>query len=198
MPSSRSTNIERVYQLASLFSSSFKRAYPRVLTSTVSELCRSGPRPYLLYPMFSFTKTSMHSDLLVPSFSNDFYTEVGKDPTWEGKRHNKVLWRGETTGAWHAQGSGWRNTQRARLVARESTLSVFSLDRSPKLDSLLLFHSRQCSSEARVSRPLRIPFKLRLDSSFDRPHDIPHILLPRRSVLWGTCPVLHYTSRQDL
>lgn len=118
VPPSRSTNIERVHQLASLFSSSFKRAHPRVLTSTVSELCRSGPRPYLLYPMFSFTKTSMHSDLLVPSFSNDFYTEVGKDPTWEGKRQNKVLWRGETTGAWHAQGSGWRNTQRARLVSR--------------------------------------------------------------------------------
>ncbi|GAA6014928.1 hypothetical protein JCM11491_002359 [Sporobolomyces phaffii] len=77
----------------------------------------SGPRPYLLYPMFSFAKTSVHADLLVPSLSNDYYVEVGRDPTWEGKKHNKVLWRGETTGAWHAKASGWRQSQRARLVA---------------------------------------------------------------------------------
>ncbi|GAA6061952.1 hypothetical protein JCM10212_001994 [Sporobolomyces blumeae] len=77
----------------------------------------SGPRPYLLYPLFSFSKTSVHADLLVPSISNDFYADVGRDPTWEGKRHNKVLWRGETNGAWFGKGSGWKNSQRARLVA---------------------------------------------------------------------------------
>lgn len=98
-----------------------------------SSTSSGGPRPYLLYPMFSFTKTLLHSDLLVPFISNDFYVETGKDPTWEGKKHNKVLWRGETTGAWHSKGSGWRNTHRARLVAlanspstEESTLHVSS------------------------------------------------------------------------
>ncbi|GAA5893823.1 uncharacterized protein JCM6883_003648 [Sporobolomyces salmoneus] len=77
----------------------------------------SGPRPYLLYPLFSFTKTSYHSDLLVPHLSNDFYEEVGRDPTWEGKKENRVLWRGENLGSWFGKGEGWRSSQRARLVA---------------------------------------------------------------------------------
>ncbi|GAA5946845.1 hypothetical protein JCM3775_001730, partial [Rhodotorula graminis] len=77
----------------------------------------SGPRPYLLYPLFSSTKTSVHADLLLPLAAPDFYDEVGRDPVWEQKKHNKVLWRGETTGAYHSKGSGWRQSQRARLVA---------------------------------------------------------------------------------
>ncbi|GAA5982713.1 hypothetical protein JCM5350_006223 [Sporobolomyces pararoseus] len=81
----------------------------------------SGPRPYLLYPVFSSTKTSLHSDLLIPSISNDFYTPVGKDPSWEGKKHDKVYWRGENRGSWYSKGSGWRNNQRARLVTLANT-----------------------------------------------------------------------------
>ncbi|GAA5858013.1 hypothetical protein JCM1840_001002 [Sporobolomyces johnsonii] len=108
----------------------------------------SGPRPYLLYPIFSFAKTSVHADLLVPSISNDFYTEVGRDPTWEQKKHNKVLWRGENTGAWHAKGSGWKSTQRARLVAlansREGTSLVHFAD--PTSDDALRRASAPTSS----------------------------------------------------
>ncbi|GAA6051753.1 hypothetical protein JCM3770_002715 [Rhodotorula araucariae] len=77
----------------------------------------SGPRPYLLYPLFSFAKTSVHADLLLPAISSDYYTEIGRDPVWEQKKNNKVLWRGETTGSYHSKGSGWRQSQRARLVA---------------------------------------------------------------------------------
>ena len=80
---------------------------------------RAGPRPHLLYPLFSPIKTSVHSDLLFPSITNDYYTEIGRDPLWEQKKYNQVLWRGETTGAYHAKGTGWRQTQRARLVQRE-------------------------------------------------------------------------------
>ncbi|GJN90525.1 hypothetical protein Rhopal_003536-T1 [Rhodotorula paludigena] len=77
----------------------------------------TGPRPHLLYPLFSFTKTSSHADLLMPYLTSDFYAEIGRDPLWEQKQHNMVLWRGDTTGAWHSKASGWRQTQRARLVA---------------------------------------------------------------------------------
>ncbi|GAA5875922.1 hypothetical protein JCM8547_008348 [Rhodosporidiobolus lusitaniae] len=77
----------------------------------------SGPRPHLLYPLFSFSKTSVHADILVPNLNDGFYQEVGRDPVWEAKKENKVLWRGDTTGAYHARGTGWRQTQRARLVA---------------------------------------------------------------------------------
>ncbi|GAA5886154.1 hypothetical protein JCM6882_004281 [Rhodosporidiobolus microsporus] len=76
----------------------------------------TGPRPHVLYPLFSFSKTSLHSDILVPSLSNEFYLEVGRDPVWEQKKKNKVLWRGDTTGAYFARGTGWRQSQRARLV----------------------------------------------------------------------------------
>ncbi|GAA6038222.1 hypothetical protein JCM8097_005801 [Rhodosporidiobolus ruineniae] len=76
----------------------------------------TGPRPHVLYPLFSFSKTSVHADILVPNLSNEYYVEVGRDPTWEQKKKNKVLWRGDTTGAYYARGTGWRQTQRARLV----------------------------------------------------------------------------------
>ncbi|GAA5842246.1 hypothetical protein JCM11251_006757 [Rhodosporidiobolus azoricus] len=76
----------------------------------------TGPRPHVLYPLFSFSKTSLHSDILVPAVSNEYYLEVGRDPVWEQKKQNKVLWRGDTTGAYHARGTGWRQSQRARLV----------------------------------------------------------------------------------
>jgi len=51
---------------------------------------------------------------------------------WEQKKQNKVLWRGETTGAYHSKGSAWRQTQRTRLVARASLLSPrYLLDHYP-------------------------------------------------------------------
>ncbi|BGP24815.1 glycosyltransferase family 90 protein [Rhodotorula toruloides] len=103
-----------------------------------------GPRPHLPYPLFSFTKTSVHADLLVPFISNDYFIEIGRDPVWESKKHNKVLWRGDTVGAYHAKGTSWRQTQRPRLVKlaneRAGTTSLHLAD--PKAaDSLRLVNA---------------------------------------------------------
>ncbi|KAM0753173.1 hypothetical protein T439DRAFT_286654 [Meredithblackwellia eburnea MCA 4105] len=74
-----------------------------------------GPRPHLLYPLFSTTKTSMHSDILSASMDH-FSPDVVVPMMWNKKTHNKVLWRGPTTGAYFARGNGWRTSQRSRLV----------------------------------------------------------------------------------
>ncbi|BGP40488.1 Protein O-glucosyltransferase 2 [Rhodotorula kratochvilovae] len=58
----------------------------------------SGPRPGLLYPLFVSTMTSMHSDLLIPPI-DQYDRPLGRDPVWEDKKHNKLVWRGTTTGA---------------------------------------------------------------------------------------------------
>ncbi|GAA5947892.1 hypothetical protein JCM3765_007015 [Sporobolomyces pararoseus] len=108
----------------------------------------NGPRPFLLYPLFSSSKTSLHSDLLIPSISSDFYTPVGKDPLWEGKKFNKVFWRGETTGSWYSRGSGWKNNQRARLV---------TLANSQDETSSLTIHFTTDEEESIVRTPNPIP-----------------------------------------
>ncbi|GAA5864178.1 hypothetical protein JCM3774_001246 [Rhodotorula dairenensis] len=104
-----------------------------------------GPRPHLLYPLFSPMKTSVHADLLFPSITSDYYAEVGRDPLWEQKKHNRVLWRGESTGAYHAKGTGWRQTQRARLVQlanEDSGQTMFHLaDPTVAPDALRLVHA---------------------------------------------------------
>lgn len=58
----------------------------------------NGPRPGLLYPLFSFTTTDVHSDLLLPPV-DQYDTPVGLDPSWEEKTDSRVVWRGTTTGA---------------------------------------------------------------------------------------------------
>ncbi|GAA6024910.1 hypothetical protein JCM11491_005521 [Sporobolomyces phaffii] len=57
-----------------------------------------GPRPGLLYPIFSSTVTSLHSDWLIPPVDQYDY-RLGEDPEWEDKLYDKVVWRGSTTGA---------------------------------------------------------------------------------------------------
>ncbi|KAL8292384.1 hypothetical protein RQP46_000996 [Phenoliferia psychrophenolica] len=57
-----------------------------------------GPRPGLLFPLFSFTSTSLHSDILVPPLEQ-YEREVGLDPIWKEKTQNKLVWRGSTTGS---------------------------------------------------------------------------------------------------
>ena len=82
--------------------------------TNVSRAVREGPRPYLLYPVFSWFKTSMHSDLLsIPL--EQYYTEVGADPLWE-KKKDKVLWRGSSSGTFREKGTPWRSAHRDRLV----------------------------------------------------------------------------------
>merc|ERR1711939_1096234 len=57
-----------------------------------------GPRPGLLYPIFTFTTSSLHSDLLVPPLEQ-YDSPVGPDLDWDQKPLNKIVWRGTTTGA---------------------------------------------------------------------------------------------------
>ncbi|GAA5887796.1 hypothetical protein JCM6882_000754 [Rhodosporidiobolus microsporus] len=56
-----------------------------------------GPRAGLLYPLFTSTTTSMHSDLLIPPI-DQYDRRQGADPAWEDKK-DAVVWRGTTTGA---------------------------------------------------------------------------------------------------
>ncbi|GAA5967932.1 hypothetical protein JCM11641_005812 [Rhodosporidiobolus odoratus] len=57
-----------------------------------------GPRSGLLYPLFTSTTTSMHSDLLIPPI-DQYDRPQGNDPAWENKKYNMAVWRGTTTGA---------------------------------------------------------------------------------------------------
>ena len=88
----------------------------------------TGPGPELLYPLFTWAKTAMHSDILVTPLEQ-YYTKVGPDPAWEDKRHNKLLWRGSNTGAAYHRESRWRSSQRARLVLRELLPVLYRLSR---------------------------------------------------------------------
>ncbi|CEQ39606.1 SPOSA6832_01136, partial [Sporobolomyces salmonicolor] len=58
----------------------------------------SGPRPGRLFPIFSSTSSSMHSDLLIPPI-DQYDRRLGNDPEWDDKKYDKVVWRGTTTGA---------------------------------------------------------------------------------------------------
>jgi len=68
-----------------------------------------------LFPLVSFSKTPLHSDILSTPMEQ-FYNDVGQDPKWEDKKFNKVVWRGSTTGSWHGRNLLWRAGQRPRLV----------------------------------------------------------------------------------
>lgn len=77
-----------------------------------------GPRPMVLMPLFSFARSTLHSDLLCVPLEQ--YWDVppeDEDPPWEEKSHNKVVWRGSTTGVWFERETWWRSSQRMRLVA---------------------------------------------------------------------------------
>ncbi|GAA5950638.1 hypothetical protein JCM3765_000559 [Sporobolomyces pararoseus] len=73
-----------------------------------------GMRPQILRPLFSFAKTSLHSDILLTPLEQ-FRDQEPWDPKWEDKPHNKAVWRGSTTGVWFDRGTWWRSSQRVRL-----------------------------------------------------------------------------------
>lgn len=93
-----------------------------VLTSFVDGMeCRSGPRPGILYPLFVSTSTSLHSDMLISPVDQWDHT-IQNDPAWEDKEHNKVIWRGTTTGADLTIDHMRKWSQRPRLCKREAGL----------------------------------------------------------------------------
>ncbi|KAM0752099.1 hypothetical protein T439DRAFT_200763 [Meredithblackwellia eburnea MCA 4105] len=73
-----------------------------------------GPRPGLLFPLFTFTSTSLHSDILVPPLEQ-YEREVGPDPLWKDKVKEKIVWRGSTTGSDLAIPHMRKYSQRPRL-----------------------------------------------------------------------------------
>ncbi|GAA6014641.1 hypothetical protein JCM11491_000179 [Sporobolomyces phaffii] len=73
-----------------------------------------GMRPQILRPLFSFAKTSLHSDILLTPLEQ-YWDREPYDPTWEEKPYNKAVWRGSTTGVWFDRGTWWRSSQRVRL-----------------------------------------------------------------------------------
>lgn len=79
--------------------------------------CRPGPRPGLLFPLFSFTTSSLHSDLLLPPLEQ-YEVPVGPDVPWALKKHDKALWRGSTTGSDLTQPHARKCSQRVRLAKR--------------------------------------------------------------------------------
>ncbi|GAA6040182.1 hypothetical protein JCM8097_004167 [Rhodosporidiobolus ruineniae] len=68
-----------------------------------------------LVPLFTFAKTTVQADVLVTPLEQYSDTYIGYDPDWEKKEHNKLMWRGSTTGVDFEVGNDWRNSQRARL-----------------------------------------------------------------------------------
>lgn len=118
---------------------------------------RSGPRPGILYPLFVSTSTSLHSDMLISPVDQWDHT-IQTDPAWEDKEHNKVVWRGTTTGADLTIDHMRKWSQRPRLCKREAGLCVFCLHEWPALTPSSLsslpsaLHLGQCRTPVRSER----------------------------------------------
>ncbi|GJN90731.1 hypothetical protein Rhopal_003745-T1 [Rhodotorula paludigena] len=67
-----------------------------------------------LRPLFSFAKTTMHSDILLTPLEQ-YWDQEPWDPEWEKKAHSQAVWRGSTTGVWFDRGTWWRSSQRVRI-----------------------------------------------------------------------------------
>ncbi|GAA5868209.1 hypothetical protein JCM3774_000601 [Rhodotorula dairenensis] len=91
----------------------------------------SGPRPGILYPLFVSTSTSLHSDLLISPVDQWDHT-IQNDPAWEEKEHNKVIWRGTTTGADLTIDHMRKWSQRPRLCKLPFTSGSVELPFAPK------------------------------------------------------------------
>ena len=73
-----------------------------------------GAPPQVLRPVFSYAKTALHSDLLLPPLEQ-YWDYEPEDPVWDKKKHNRAVWRGSTTGVWFDRGTWWRSSQRVRM-----------------------------------------------------------------------------------
>ena len=74
-----------------------------------------GTNPGELVPLFTFAKTTVHSDILATPLEQYSSTYIGDDPDWKDKSINKLLWRGSTTGVEFAKHVKWELSQRARM-----------------------------------------------------------------------------------
>ncbi|GAA6037062.1 hypothetical protein JCM8097_005532 [Rhodosporidiobolus ruineniae] len=99
-------------------------------------ISNGGPRPGVLYPFFTWSTTSLHSELLLPPLEQ-YNWSVGPDPVWHDKQYDKVVWRGGTTGADMSSEYGRKYTQRVRLArlpfSQGRTTVPLAADDSPSL-----------------------------------------------------------------
>jgi hypothetical protein len=87
----------------------------RLLLIVNFDFDRPGPRPGLLYPLFTSSTTALHSDLLLPPVDQFDYPQ-GDDVAWSRKSNEKVIWRGTTTGADLTIEHMRKYSQRVRLL----------------------------------------------------------------------------------
>ncbi|SCV67516.1 BQ2448_5127 [Microbotryum intermedium] len=74
-----------------------------------------GPRPALLFRLFTFATTTMHNDLLLPSLEQ-WEVPPGDDPTWAEKTNDKVVWRGTASNLNLSDKTNREMSQRPRLI----------------------------------------------------------------------------------
>lgn len=70
-----------------------------------------------LLPMFSLSKTSLHTDILGIPVEQWLESTSDDVPAWSDKTNNRLLWRGRNTGGSFTKDVNWRNSHRARLTA---------------------------------------------------------------------------------
>lgn len=75
----------------------------------------NGPRPGVLFPLFSWTASTLNADLLLPALEQ-YERPVGPDPAWKDKKINKAVWRGSTTGSDLSIPHARKHSQRVRLA----------------------------------------------------------------------------------
>ncbi|GJN88899.1 hypothetical protein Rhopal_001870-T1 [Rhodotorula paludigena] len=92
-----------------------------------------GPRPGVLFPLFSFSTSSLNSDLLLPPLEQ-YERGVTNDVSWSDKTFDKALWRGTTTGGDLVAPLPRKFSQRIRLaklpsLTGETTLPLAAHDK---------------------------------------------------------------------
>jgi hypothetical protein len=67
-----------------------------------------------LQPIFSLSKTNLHSDITVIPIEQ--WSDDPGAKAWKDKTDNKLLWRGRNTGGYAAKNTPWRSAHRPRLA----------------------------------------------------------------------------------
>lgn len=75
----------------------------------------TGPRPGLLFPMFSFSGTQVNADLTLPALEQFDYPVGDLSTPWTEMK-DKVVWRGSTTGSDLTNPHMQTHSQRPRLT----------------------------------------------------------------------------------
>ncbi|WWD20528.1 hypothetical protein CI109_105004 [Kwoniella shandongensis] len=86
-------------------------------------LAGKSPKVRPLTPIFSLSKTSLHSDVLGVPVEQWVNTDDLPDVPWEEKTEDKLMWRGSNTGAYHSAYTPWRASHRTRLVKMANMIS---------------------------------------------------------------------------